>query len=272
LVVHGQLNTAIQQFFIISFPSFVLVLCAARASTQNKMSRKPAEFKKGLIVVLENASLQTVKIGGEYQLLNCDDHATFMKKRKRDPSEMRPDITHQCLLTLLDSPLNKAGFLKIYIHTKDNVLIDVNSQTRIPRTFKRFCGLMVQLLQKMHIKATDGPGHLLKIIKNPITDHLPPACHKIGTSHSVAEVVDIFDFVPGLFDNKASSVTQIKTEVSGMKVDRDSIAVFVIGAMSHGKVDVDYVDQQISFSNYPLSASVACGRLCNSFERMLGIV
>ena len=56
---------------------------------------KPAELKKGLIVVLENATLQTVKMGDEYQLLNCDDHITFMKKRKRDPSEMRPDITHQ---------------------------------------------------------------------------------------------------------------------------------------------------------------------------------
>jgi hypothetical protein len=30
----------------------------------------------------------------------------------------------------------------VYIHTKKNVLIEVNPQTRIPRTFKRFAGLM----------------------------------------------------------------------------------------------------------------------------------
>lgn len=43
---------------------------------------------------------------------------------------------------LLDSPLNRADLLQIYIHTVNNVLIEVNPQTRIPRTFDRFCGLM----------------------------------------------------------------------------------------------------------------------------------
>ncbi len=48
----------------------------------------------------------------------------------------------QCLLTLLDSPLNKAGKLQVYIHTSTNVLIEVNPRTRIPRTYKRFAPLM----------------------------------------------------------------------------------------------------------------------------------
>ena len=48
----------------------------------------------------------------------------------------------QCLLMLMDSPLNRAGLLQVYIHTERNVLIEVNPQTRIPRTFDRFCGLM----------------------------------------------------------------------------------------------------------------------------------
>ena len=48
----------------------------------------------------------------------------------------------QCLLMLLDSPLNRAGLLQVYIHTERNVLIEVNPSTRIPRTFDRFCGLM----------------------------------------------------------------------------------------------------------------------------------
>ena len=29
------------------------------------------------------------------------------------------------MLTILDSPLNKAGFVKLYIHTDDNVLIEI---------------------------------------------------------------------------------------------------------------------------------------------------
>jgi len=43
---------------------------------------------------------------------------------------------------LMDSPLNRAGLLQVYIHTAKNVLIEVNPSTRIPRTFDRFCGLM----------------------------------------------------------------------------------------------------------------------------------
>ena len=50
----------------------------------------------------------------------------------------------------------------LYVHTAKNVLIQINPQVRLPRTFKRFCGLLVQLLQKLSIRATNGPDKLLK--------------------------------------------------------------------------------------------------------------
>lgn len=147
-------------------------------------SLKDKTSQQRLIVVLEQASLETVKLGkgkeGHYQLLNCDDHHHILKKHGRDLSESRPDISHQCLLALLDSPLSKAGKLQVYIHTTQNQLIEVNPHVRIPRTFKRFCGLMVQLLHKLSIRAVNGPEKLLKVIANPITDHLPPNCRKIS--------------------------------------------------------------------------------------------
>ena len=49
------------------------------------------------------------------------------------------------------------------MHTTKKVLIHINPQVRLPRTFKRFCGLMVQLLQKLSIRATNGPDKLLKV-------------------------------------------------------------------------------------------------------------
>lgn len=49
------------------------------------------------------------------------------------------------------------------MHTARNVLIEVNPQVRLPRTFKRFCGLMVQLLQKLSIRASNGSSKLLKV-------------------------------------------------------------------------------------------------------------
>jgi rRNA small subunit pseudouridine methyltransferase Nep1 len=90
----------------------------------------------------------------ETVLLNGEDHANYISnKLKRDPAEYRPDITHQCLLTLLDSPLNKAGKLQVYITTTSNQVIKIHHATRIPRTYKRFSSLFAQLLKRLSIRA-----------------------------------------------------------------------------------------------------------------------
>ena len=68
--------------------------------------------------------------GKGYGLLNVDDHASILRKLNRDFSTARPDITHQSLLMLLDSPLNRAGLLQVFIRTSQNVLIEVNPQIR----------------------------------------------------------------------------------------------------------------------------------------------
>lgn len=205
--------------------------------------------EKRLIVILENAQLESVKVGNSFELLNCDDHINILKKNNRDPGTCRPDIVHQCLLMLMDSPLNRAGLLQVYIHTEKNVLIEINPQTRIPRTFKRFAGLMVQLLHKYGVRASDGPMKLLKVIKNPISDHLPVGCRKILMSFSANKVVHPREFVPS----------------------EDPIAI-VVGAMAHGQVKTDYTEDTISISNYPLSGAVTCSKLCTAFEEAWEIV
>lgn len=200
--------------------------------------------EKRLIIILEKAHLESVKVGNSFELLNCDDHISIMRKNNRDPGSCRPDITHQCLLMLLDSPLNRAGLLQVYIRTINNILIEVNPQTRIPRTFKRFAGLMVQLLHKFAVRANDGPLKLLKVIKNPITDHLPIGVRKICMTFSSNKILNPRELVPN---------------------GEEPIAI-VIGAMAHGKLDVDYSEDDISISNYPLSAALTCTKLCSAFE------
>ena len=75
-------------------------------------------------------------------MLNCDEHMQYLRKKGRSVDEARPDIVHQCLLMLFDSPLNRAGRLQVYVHTKKNVLIQIDPETRLPRTVKRFSSLM----------------------------------------------------------------------------------------------------------------------------------
>ncbi|KAH3758459.1 mob1/phocein family protein [Pelomyxa schiedti] len=206
------------------------------------------ESSRRLYVVLERACLESVKVGRQYQLLNSDDHIALLKKKGREFSDARPDILHSCLLMLMDSPLNKAGLLQVYIHAENNTLIEVSPHTRIPRTFKRFAGLMVQLLFHMSVRATDGPDKLLTLIKNPVTQYFPINCKKIGTSVRAKHLVQIDKFV-----------REFITEPH---------AVFVIGAMPHGSVQTDYVDTEISFSEYPLSGAIACAKVTSAFEKL----
>lgn len=121
--------------------------------TSDSSSKAPLGGRN-VIVILDLASLETVKTKkGDFQLLNCDDHVGLMRKHNKNPQLFRPDIVHQELMAVLDSPLNKAGKVQLYMHTEKNVLIEINSKTRLPRTFKRFSGLMVsEAISHLRIK------------------------------------------------------------------------------------------------------------------------
>ncbi|KAH9923410.1 EMG1/NEP1 methyltransferase-domain-containing protein, partial [Epithele typhae] len=68
-------------------------------------------------------------------------------------------------------------------HTANGVPIEVNPPVRIPRTLGGSAGSWVlQLLHKPSMRGMNGPGRLLKAIKNPVTDHLPPNTTKLTLS------------------------------------------------------------------------------------------
>lgn len=112
---------------------------------------------------------------------------------------------------------------------------------------------MVQLLHRLSIRSTNSQEKLLKVIKNPITDHLPVNCRKVTLSYD-AEVVRVADYISDL----------------GPK---QSVCVFV-GAMAKGNDDfADHIkDDTISISSFSLSASVACGKFCNAAEDVWNVI
>lgn len=59
----------------------------------------------------------------------------------------RPDIVHTSLLVLLDTPLAARGLLEVYVHVYDGRVFKVEADTRIPKNYERFRGLMSQLLE-----------------------------------------------------------------------------------------------------------------------------
>lgn len=204
--------------------------------------------RSGAIFILEKASLEVAKVGKTHQILNSDDHANFLRKHNKNPADYRPDIVHQALLMILDSPLNKAGKVRaVYVRTEKGVLFEVNPHVRIPRTFKRFAGIMLQLLQKLSISAVGKREKLFRVIKSPVTQYLPPNSRKIGFSYSSERLVDIQNYVSA--------------------VQEDVNFVFVVGAMSHGKIDNEYADDYISISGYPMSAAWCISRICEGLQQ-----
>lgn len=202
----------------------------------------------GAIFVLERACLEVGKVGKTMQILNSDDHANYLRKQGRNPADYRPDIIHQALLAIFDSPLTKAGRLQaVYVRTEKGVLFEIKPHVRMPRTFKRFCGLMSQLLQKLSITAVGKREKLLNVIKNPVTRYLPVGARKIGLSYSAEKSVNLFDYVA--------------------KSSDDETLVFVVGAMAHGKIDKEYSDDYIQICNYPLSAACCLNRICSALEQ-----
>lgn len=226
-----------------------------RESDSDEEETKASQGGQQVIVLLDLATLEIVKTKkGDFQLLNCDDHVSLMRKHNKDPGNYRPDIIHQELMAVLDSPLNKAGKMKVYVHTDKNVLIEINPKTRIPRTFKRFSGLMVQLLHRLKIRSADGKDMLLRVIKNPISRHLPAGAHIYGFSHK------------GSVHNPMTLATNMPD---------DSPIVLIFGAMATGAisaVDHPYIQQMVSISEYPLSGIVAVNRVLGAIENQWGIV
>lgn len=103
----------------------------------------------------------------------------------------------------------------------------------------------------MSIKA-NGNETLLKLIKNPVTEHFPVGVQCFGTSVNSEKLVNVNDWAKTLPD--------------------DQPFVIVIGAIAVGKIDADYVQEEIAISSYPLSAAGVCGKICTAFEQHWGVL
>ena len=111
--------------------------------------------------------------------------------------------------------------------------------------------LTLRLLLPLPCAGPQGSDTLLKVVKNPVTAHLPIGATVVGLEMG-ARLVDAFDLPPLLPQGRP--------------------VVFVVGAMSHGDITADYITQTFSLSRFPLSAACAVSKLLNAFEHSLGIL
>jgi rRNA small subunit pseudouridine methyltransferase Nep1 len=78
-------------------------------------------------------------------LLDSNLHYPAMRSLPDADRRGRPDIVHVCLNAALDTPLNREGLLRLYVHTRQNQLITMDPSVRLPRGYNRFAGLIEHL-------------------------------------------------------------------------------------------------------------------------------
>ena len=147
---------------------------------------------------------------------------------------------------------------QVYVHTTKNVLIEINPHIRIPRTYSRFAGLMVQLLHKERVRSTEGDETLMRVIPGSVSSVIPVDSRRFATSIA-GRSVDPLEFA------------EVLSNLEDPSIHADTI-VLTFGCFADGHAVPNYTEETIAVSDYPLSTPVTISKLINAFEHTWGIL
>ena len=189
----------------------------------------------------------------QFLLLDRSYHHAAMKKLEENEKRGRPDIVHLALLEALGAPLNREGLLRIYVHTINDYVITVNPETRLPRNYDRFVGLMEQLFELGRVPPTGEV--LLKLEPKPLAQLL----HEITATHVAA------------FSRRGSSYT-LEEVVS--RLSAEERPAVIVGAFPHGhfsEATIKLADEIIRIDPEMLEAWTLTSRVIYEYERTISL-
>tara|TARA_B100001179_G_scaffold197576_1_gene156673 strand:- start:318 stop:986 length:669 start_codon:yes stop_codon:yes gene_type:complete len=88
-------------------------------------------------------------------LLDNSWHFGAMKGLDNEIKRGRPDIIHLTLLSLCTTPVFYKNKIKVFVHTVNDEVISINNNTRLPKSYHRFQGLMEKLFLTKKIESED---------------------------------------------------------------------------------------------------------------------
>jgi rRNA small subunit pseudouridine methyltransferase Nep1 len=180
-------------------------------------------------------------------LLDRSLHHAAMLKLKEGYKRGRPDLVHVSLLSLTGTPLYLNDALKIYVHTRGDLVLEIKEGTRLPKSYARFRGLVEQALRE------NGAGDLIKTYKASLGEllrRLKP------------------DWVCGLSTEGAMvGLEELSLELVARKNPFVVIGGFPRGHFSEETLAA--VDKLVRIHSMPLEAQVVAARLVYEVERQL---
>jgi rRNA small subunit pseudouridine methyltransferase Nep1 len=208
--------------------------------------------------IFQHASLKKIRDSGKKPtqiLLDRTFHhfAILSSNLKQDYKRARPDILHIILLNVLATPLFKNNQLKVFVHTINNQVIKIGDNLRIPKSYSRYEGLILDLFKNKKIKSKDG------CLLLELNDNL-----------SFSDLLDKYikpDVITGLSTNGIfKNFEYVSKELFEFKNP-----CIVIGGFPKGHFSKDIesrLEKKYSISNLSLEAHIVISRLLYEFEKI----
>lgn len=89
-------------------------------------------------------------------LLDASHHHPAFAKLAESERRGRPDLVHFYLMLSMDSDLAAEGNLRVFVHTRNNYVIAVKPETRLPPNYPRFVGLIEQLYDQRVVPSREN--------------------------------------------------------------------------------------------------------------------
>jgi rRNA small subunit pseudouridine methyltransferase Nep1 len=189
-------------------------------------------------------------------LLDRSLHHQAMKNLPKAEKRGRPDIVHISLLEALGSPLNREGMLETYVHTIGDYVIIINPETRLPRNYNRFVGLIEQLFEV---------GRVPPESQTPLLTLKPMSLAKLIEQLNPTRTILMVE------DGKPVRLKELAEEI----VREDKPAV-IIGGFPHGDFEAEtrmLADVQYSiYGGKPLETWTVVSHIVAAVGMELGIV
>lgn len=227
-----------------------------------------------ICIFLVNAGLYP----GQDGLVDAYDRGLSTDVKNESVMSARPDIVHQCLLSIFDSELGASGRVRVFIYTTRGKTIEVSPHLRPPRTYDRFKGLIATVLRDGKVlpnedAATSGGEHshhfnstttggapLLQILQGSIAPMIPEGADVIGiTNAKYANIATPLAVAQYCTKNPISQ--QLRGGRKGVS------AFFCIDCRDEADpAEEPCVTKLVSLSPYPQAPHVQAIRLCEGFQ------
>ena len=184
-------------------------------------------------------------------LLDNSWHFGAMKGLDNEIKRGRPDIIHLTLLSLCTTPVFYKNKIKIFVHTVNDEVISINNNTRLPKSYHRFQGLMEKLFLTKKIESED---EILMEMKNS----------------SLSQLV-----------SKIKPTRIIGLTTQGQKICLDKLveqieenSCIILGGFQKGHFSNEtekIIDESFSINDSSLEAHLVASRLAYEYEKTIFI-